>query len=59
MKREEAEHGRQEKYINALVESAAAMAVMTSTLQAHDRRMQEEHEAIMNACRFSQRGIGE
>ena len=58
-KREQAEQERQEKYIETIVKMTATMAVLASRMQAHDARMQEEHQAIINECKFSRRGIGE
>lgn len=58
-KREEAEQERQTTYIEAIIKSTATLAVIASRMQAHDSRMQQEHQAVIDACKFSRRGIGE
>ena len=58
-KREDAEQERQITYIDALVKSTATLAVIASRMQSHDARMQQEHQGIIDACKFSKRGIGE
>jgi uncharacterized protein HemX len=57
-RREEKQHERQEKYIEAIIKSTSTLAILISRMQSHDRQMQEEHKAIMNEC-FSRRGIGQ